>query len=271
MRSGLVFRFSLAVLPLACTVGLSPASLRAGSRAIAVSPGAERAVPTVGGSCPTFSWAVADGAEGYELVVLDVAEPEHPRPVLEQRLVGGLGSWTPSGPRCLTPGGSYAWTIRALQVAGQPPPDDAAWSSPLRFRIPGQPTAEELAAALEVLERWQASGEAGDRGEARRGSAPVDRRSLSASIQAIEVSGTSAIRGENPAATGANFGVTGQSASGAGAGLVGINLASGPDLILDGVANGEADTSFSQSGIDRPSDAAQTFNVQNSGGGGMAL
>lgn len=242
---------------------------RPAAPALAVSPGAERAIPAVASPCPTFSWALAGDAEGYELVVLDVADPERPQPVVEKRFGKGTSGWTPSGGDCLGAGGTYAWTVRPL--AGE-----SAWSTPLRFRVPGAPSAEELAAALAVLERWRAAGEPGaTSGDERRGEESVPGRTLRNAARRVaetpDASGISAIRGENPAASGANFGVTGVSSSAAGAGLAGINTTAGPDLILDGVANGQADTLFFQSGIDRPDGATQSFNIENSGGGGMAL
>jgi len=277
MRLVPVSRLPLLALVVVGAVALASSPLRAGdfgNRALAVSPGAERAAPAVGSSCPTFSWALADEAESYQLVVLDLAAPERPEPVLEKSFAEGITSWTPSGKECLVAGGTYAWTVRALDGADQPIGGEAAWSAPLRFRVPGLPSAEELAAALAVLERWQAAGETVETGGRLAIPAPSGRAPDDAESRAPEVAGISAIRGENPATSGANFGVTGVSSSTAGAGLVGINLSTGPDgpdLILDGVANGEADTLFSQSGIDRPAAAAQTFNIQNSGAGAMAL
>ena len=83
------------------------------------------------------------------------------------------------------------------------------------------------------------------------------------------VSGASAIHGEMPDSSGAAFGVFGVSHSAQGAGLVGRNETAGADLVLDGAAQGEADTLFTQAGIDRPSGSPQTFDVQNSGAGAM--
>ncbi len=62
-----------------------------------------------------------------------------------------------------------------------------------------------------------------------------------------------AIRGEMPDATGETYGVVGTSNSPEGAGLGAVNTAGGPDLVLDGVEDGESDTLVSQSGIRRSS------------------
>lgn len=258
-----LFVYAIALAPRASAADLP------GTLALAVSPGAVRASPPVGSSCPTFSWALADDAEGYELVVLDLADPERPQPVVEKSFGKGTSGWTPSGGECLAAGGTYAWTVRPLT-------GEAVWSTPLRFRVPGAPSAEELAAALAVLERWRAAGEPGGTGgDGGRGeeSAPgrTSRNAARRVAETPDASGISAIRGENPASSGANYGITGVSSSAAGAGLVAINTTAGPDLILDGVANSEADTLLSQNGIDRPAAGAQTFDIENSGGGGMAL
>ncbi len=235
--------------------------------ATAVSPGAvERAVP-VATPCPTFDWAAVPGAAGYELIVLDLArvaataDATEPAVVLRHRIVAAALGWTPGREQCLA-AGSYAWTVRALTATGEPLEGERVWATPLRFTIPAAPSAAEVAEAIEILRRWQANGSASSAGASRS-----DRSARELGGKAVEVSGTSAIRGENPAATGAQFGVTGQSASTAGAGLVGINLSGGADLILDGASQGRPDAYFYENGIDLPGGAPTTFNVRNSGAG----
>ncbi len=107
-----------------------------------------------------------------------------------------------------------------------------------------------------------AAGPAGARGPAK---------AAGGSPRAPLVSGASAIHGEMPDTSGAAFGVFGVSHSAQGAGLVGRNETAGADLVLDGAAQGEADTLFTQAGIDRPSGSPQTFDVQNSDAGAMTL
>ena len=56
---------------------------------------------------------------------------------------------------------------------------------------------------------------------------------------------------------GSVHGVFGVTHSAQGAGVVARNESGGPDLVLDGEAQGLADTLLSESGIDRPSAAAR--------------
>jgi len=65
--------------------------------------------------------------------------------------------------------------------------------------------------------------------------------------------------------------VVGTSASLTGAGLGAANTAGGPDLVLDGSADGEVDTLISERGIDRPAPDSESFVVRNSGGGTIVL
>ena len=257
----------LAVVVLLTALAL-PTGVAASDLATAVSPGASERASEIGSSCPSFSWSAVSGASGYELAVLDLAVPGEPAVVLRHRVDGLALSWTPGLAECLQPGGSFAWTVRALDAAGRGMGSETGWSAPKRFSIRAIPTVDEVAAAIDLLRRWQ-SQPTGDSGSAPLPSPSPAERGLSSRV--AEASGTSAIRGENPATTGANYGVWGQASSTSGAGLVGVNTTSGPDLVLDGVANGEADTLLTQAGIDRPSLLAQTFTIQNSGGGPMRL
>jgi hypothetical protein len=84
-------------------------------------------------------------------------------------------------------------------------------------------------------------------------------------------SAKSAIRGHIGDPSGETYGVVGISDSPDGAGLAAANTSGGADLVLDGTADGLADTLLSESGIDRPSASPQTFDISNSGGGGMTL
>ena len=244
-----------------CLLAALVSSSSALGAATAVSPGAiERAV-VLATPCPTFDWAAVPGAAGYELVVLDVARAAEPTVVLRHRIGAAALGWSPGREECLA-AGSYAWTVRALAASGEPLEGEKVWAPPLRFAISAAPSAAEVAEAIEILRRWQAAGSASSAATTRS-----DRTTPTLADRVVEVSGTSAIRGENPAATGAQFGVTGQSASTSGAGLVGINLSVGPDLILDGASQGRPDALFYDNGLDLPSAATATFNVRNSGAG----
>lgn len=235
-----------------------------------VSPGEVDRTVEIATSCPTFTWAAGDGAAGYELAVLDLGRAEEPLVAFRRTISGAATAWTPARADCLKAGGTYAWTLRALDAAGQPPDGEASWPALRHFSLPATPSAEEVATALDTLRRWQAA-ETPTVAPGTASAPSHDSPSPRVADRLVEAAGTAAVRGENPAGTGASFGVLGQSSSAAGAGLVAINLAAGPDLLLDGAAQGEVDTSLTQSGVDRPSASAQTFDVRNSGGGGMAL
>ena len=259
-----LFVYAIALAPRASAADLP------GTLALAVSPGAVRASPPVGSSCPTFSWALADDAEGYELVVLDLADPERPQPVVEKSFGKGTSGWTPSGGECLAAGGTYAWTVRPLT-------GEAVWSTPLRFRVPGAPSAEELAAALAVLERWRAAGEPGGTGgDGGRGEESAPGRTSRNAARRVRRSprGFGHLRYPRRESGQQRRRLRRhrrQQLRGRRRPRRPQRRRPDPTSILDGVANGQADTLLSQSGIDRPSASAQTFDIENSGGGGMAL
>ena len=106
---------------------------------------------------------------------------------------------------------------------------EESWSAPRQFRVPGQPSTEEVAAALEVLRRWQTAGSAASP------SPPPDRRPDARTLggRAVEGAGISAIRGENPAPTGHQDGVEGITYSPDGHGVHGTQS-------VAGTANGAA-------------------------------
>ena len=189
---------------------------------------------------------------------------------------GGATSWTPALEQCFAPGASFVWFVRAVF---DPDTGEASeWSDPLLFSIAAAPSAMEVEQALSVLERYLEHGGDGgigavpqtraaepgaEPGRAKAGSTKIAQRSV--------LTGTGAIRGEQPDVAGETFGVVGVSASPDGAGLGAANTAGGSDLVLDGSADGVADAELSESGIDRPSASPQTFAVDNTGGGGIVL
>jgi len=125
-----------------------------------------------------------------------------------------------------------------------------------------------------VLERWragQAATAAGATGSAASPGSPAAAAHAAGEPDAPLATGVAAIRGEIPDTTGSAYGVFGITHSAAGAGVVARNQSTGPDLILDGEAQGEPDTLLTQSGLDRPSAGAATFNLQNSGAGALTL
>ncbi len=143
-----------ALLPEICltlVASLTVCSAASAGDAAAVSPGAAARATTTATTCPTFSWSLASGAVGYELIVYraEGAGPDEPA-IVEKQLPGATSSWTPPLETCLPPGGSFAWAVRALGRE-----KNRAFSEPLFFRTPAAPTAIELRRALEVLQAWQ--------------------------------------------------------------------------------------------------------------------
>ena len=241
---------------------------RSGALPVAVSPGSTDSVTAAPGSCPTFSWSGVTGAPGYELAVVRLGEaPE--APALRATVPGGATSWTPAGDRCLAPG-RYGWTLR---VTGDPPGE---WAAGRAFEVRAAPSAEEVARAIDVLERYRK--QIGGAAQLAGTSTAAGSRSTAAKTPAGRSApavprGTSsaAILGDQTATSGAGYGVEGQSASPAGAGVSAANGAGGADLRLDGAADGQADTLLRQSGLDRPSGTTQGFSLGNSSGGGFHL
>ena len=254
-----------------------------------VSPGALDRLPAIEGRCPTFSWVELPGAASYELVVYELwdrallaaaathdLDLERTTEVLYTRVPGGASSWTPSLEQCLVAGAGYVWFVRAVfdGEAGEA----SEWSEPMLFEVAAAPTADELERAIEVLRRWEAANGDGSlmlSSVAAPAVASVpDSGSGSGSGSSHPKSiltGVAAIRGSQPDATGETYGVVGSSASPDGAGIGAVNTAGGPDLVLDGSLDGVVDAEFSESGIDRSSPSAQTFSIDNTGGGGISL
>ena len=256
---------------LVCALALAAPAF---SGVLPVSPGATDRLLEVTSACPAYSWSAAEGAVAYELAVLDVTAAESPVLVYRHRVEGAALSWTPSREACLAPGRAYAWLVRA-DVAGS---GLGEWSAPRRFRVPGAPSIEEVDAALALLERWRVA-QPGVLGSASGSpaisatgqSTPAGGDRATAETEAPLAAGVAAIRGEIPDVTGNAYGVFGITHSAAGAGVVARNEAVGPDLVLDGAAQGEPDTALTQSGLDRPSASGATFNFQNSGAGALTL
>ena len=111
--------------------------------AVAISPGSADAL-LVTGPCPTFSWSTVPGSQGYEIAVLPFDErtalaggggaAAEDEPLIEVTLPANASSWTPSRDRCLAPGESYAWYVRALGTSRE------EWSEGKAFEV-GKPQA----------------------------------------------------------------------------------------------------------------------------------
>lgn len=128
---------------------------------VPVSPGLDSGVALISQSCPTFSWEATSGASSVDLVVYRLSDgqelelrAEQLRPLIEQRLPGGASAWTPSLASCLERGGRYAWSIRSVGAEGE-----GEWATPRLFELAGEPSLEEVEAAMEVLRRYAAGDE----------------------------------------------------------------------------------------------------------------
>jgi hypothetical protein len=252
-----------------------------------VSPGASGRLAGVKSTCPTFTWESVSEAQRHEIVVYRVDPatmdadslrftPENE--VLYTSISGLASAWTPESSDCFLPGESYVWFIRA--VADAETGEGSEWSEPRFFQVAAAPSAEELARAVEVIRRWEAAGGGGSlplsaatdpvaatvpatAADSGTGSGTASGATRTKSV----ITGTAAIRGEQPDASGETYGVVGTSASPDGAGIGAANTAGGPDLVLDGAVPAE----LTEAGVDRPSASAQTFSFSNTGGGGMML
>ncbi|MEE4270140.1 MAG: hypothetical protein V2I67_00600, partial [Thermoanaerobaculales bacterium] len=276
-------------LTVTLAIGLSPVLAQSPE---GVSPGAVDRITEVEGRCPNFYWGGVSGAQAYELVVYQL-QPELQASdtgevdlsasdeVLYSRVPGGATAWQPELADGLAPGGSYVWFVRVVlrEEAGEVV-EAGDWSVGRFFSIPAMPSAEQVRQALEVLQRWEAAN--GDGSLTRSSAADPDPVSVT-TFAADSGSGsgssrpksvpmaTAAIKGTIPDATGETYGVVGLSNSPDGAGVAAANLAGGPDLVLDGTADGEADLDLYQWGIDRASAGIESFVFMNSIGGGLDL
>ena len=262
-------------------------SASAQDRPEGVSPGAPDRLSVVEGRCPAFSWVGVETAVSYELVVYGLWDrPDEQGTVIldldrSSELVysvvpGGASSWTPSLDQCLVAGDHHVWYVRAIF---DPDADVASdWSEPLFFSIAGAPSVEEVEHALRVLERYVVNGGSAEitaglqprPEEWREGSGRTSIPTPKTASRSVQT-GIAAIRGEQPDLTGETYGVIGTSASPDGAGIGAVNTSGGPDLVLDGSADGLADAEFNESGIDRPSPTPQTYAFDNSLGGGISI
>ncbi len=240
---------------------------------VAVSPGQLDRVALVESRCPTFSWGAVAGASAFELAAFALPEPltgdvelSEENQVLAERVAGAATSWTPSG-ACFAAGGRYVWFVRAVLAEEDGEAAELSeWSEGRYFAVlaPGPPTGELGAGYVRAGQERTTGGEDAA-GLWLAGSDPgvAEGRSVP--------SAPAAVKGALPDTVGEVYGVVGTSASASGAGLAAANTAGGADLVLDGSEDGQADLRLSQSGLDRPSAADQTFTIGNSGAGGMIL
>ena len=257
-----------------------------------VSPGALDRLAGVESRCPTFSWGEDDSAAVYDLVayllpentaqeVEFTAETE----VLNTSVVGSATSWTPSAEQCFAPGGRYVWFVRSVTAIVDDQVIEAGeWSAGRYFEVPAGPTPDELARALDVLKRWEATNGGGSLAlfaGAGSGAVPAAAVVPDADSDADADAGwaapksvptaASAVRGEHPGTSGEVYGVVGTSASADGAGIAAANLDGGPDLVLDGSADGGVDTVIHENVLKRSSPDDEIFLFHNGGGGTLDL
>ena len=252
-----------------------------------VSPGAADRTAEVEGRCPTFIWNPVPGAAFHELVgyrlpkipesadlsAIDLSDADQ---VLYAKVPGSAPAWEPELAECLASGGNYVWFVRAIYREEEGEVVEASeWSFGRYFSISSMPSAGEVEEALRVLRRYSGhqvdpEGLKTESADTMR-AAPSRRVDVPQQVQKSVASAKTAIKGTVPDTTGETYGVVGISNSPDGAGVAAANSNGGPDLVLDGSAGHQPDTLVSESGIDRPWDTAQTFNIQNSAGAGMTL
>ncbi len=251
-----------------------------------VSPGDSQRSVEIADHCPTFNWGSDVRATSFELVIYRLSAEELPRsvgveevePVLRVTVPGAARGWTPSLDQCLKPGGSYAWTLRAL--AEDVP---SKWADPRMFTVGARPTVAAVEAALDVLNLYVERAQRGEADPLGPQVAGEEREPRTKTLElgaaageagtgpsAPEGTGIAAIRGEISDPTGETYGVEGISSSPGGAGLSAENTADATDLLLrgDGVA---PDAGLTESTLDRSSGSDQTFDIRNSGTGAMTL
>lgn len=93
----------------------------------------------------------------YEIVVYRTSEDgSEAEMVFGTQIDGSAPGWTAPLGRCLRPGGSYAWSIRAQTGEGL-----SGWSEPALFEVAPAPGPDEVAAAIRVLRRHLAAVDGG--------------------------------------------------------------------------------------------------------------
>lgn len=272
------------------TIGLIMLVAAGTSATQGVSPGATDRLAQVNNACPTFSWGLDGDAITYDLISYLLPEDASQQgeltsdtEVLFTRVSGSATSWTPSTNQCFAPGGRYVWFVRAVtELADDQVIEAGEWSEGRYFIVPAGPTEDEVARAIEVLKRWEVANGGGsmtlaaaaatvsatDTATATVSDADTVTATGSAAPKSVPFA-TAAIRGYQSDGSGETYGVVGMSGSPDGGGIGAANLVGGPDLVLDGIAQGQTDARLSQAGIDRPSAANEEFRFWNSGPGFM--
>ena len=266
-------------------VGLAAATVHATE---GVSPGAVDRMVQVNSVCPTFSWGLDGDAVAYELVAYFLpddavkgVELTADSEVLFTRIAGSATSWTPSAEQHFAPGECYVWFVRAVtEMVDDQVIEAGEWSAGRYFSVPAGPTDDEVARAIEVLNRWQGANGGGSlfAGSAAASAAAVvpdadsdaDADAGWAAPKSVPTA-SAAVRGEHPGTSGEVYGLVGTSASYDGAGVAAANLDGGPDLVLDGSADGAPDIRLSESGLTNDATGNFVYEVKNQGEGSLSL
>ena len=264
---------------------ISLSALSAELEPLTVSPGATERFTGVEVRCPTFSWQAVPGTVGYEVVVYQLPlqtelaawSLDQAVEVLFVELPVGVTAWTPSLERGLARGAEHVWFVRG--VMGE---DEATqWSKARFFRVAGgfssgtgtgtgtdTVTATATATATATVTAT-VTDPAIATATATGPSAMAD--SVGETKTRDVSTAMAAIRGEMPDVTGETYGVVGTSNSLEGGGLAGVNTTEGPDLVLDGAANGRTDAYLFDWGLDRSSPGVEVFGFTNEEGGTIDL
>ncbi len=221
------------LLVLASALALAPSP--AAADLSTTSPGELDREVEIASACPTFSWGEASTgvveARGFELAVFALDDSDRPELVLRRALDVAATSWTPARAECLATGGRYVWSIRAVAAPGRA----TEWSAPRRFTVPGAPSEEEVANALELLRRWRERNGGPSRASRSPQSTPIAPRGLAplGGGPAAAVQGTFdgasgvGVSGIAASSSGPVTGVRGETASSSGYGLLGVSTATG--------------------------------------------
>jgi len=280
----MAFRIRLVVIVLAMIAGIQPT---ASARELeTVSPGAPDRIAEIEGRCPIFIWEAVPEAAFFELVAYRLPDGLTPEDLtdevlaeageaLKARVAGRAAGWTPDLADGLVRGATYVWFLRAVYREDRGEVIEAGeWSQERFFSISTPPASAEVEEALRVLRRDAQQTADSEDVEARRGDAhkPAGTalRGLAGSPKSVSTAKT-AIRGNVPDASGETYGVVGISNSPNGAGLAAGNTNGGADLVLDGLLDGDADTVFTQAGIDRAATGELWFSLINSDTGVLSL
>lgn len=247
------------------------------------SPGAPDRMIEVNGECPTFRWETVPDAHGWEFIVYEVDpgvvpgnfDPAAEPPEIYLHLPREATSWKSTAGDCLRDQRGYVWFVRAIGVDDEGQEIDAgAWSPARYFRVNLAPPHDLHTDGPGDIQNENPS-------EFNDSTASVDvshrvfpdtgygMMTSSSLPKGVDIGSPTAVKGVIMDGSGEVYGLMGIVLSPDGAAIAAVNPTAGPDIVLNG--GGEPNTSIRESGIDRPSPSDQSFDITNSGGGGMSL